>query len=610
VRLVSIGAIVLTLTTLPAQAQLQVAIISGVVADARGRPVIGAVVALTDPSGTTVAATTSGPGGTFRIADIVPGAYTVRVDVGGVVVLASPMVVRGALPIELMLTTGSIVQEEVVVRGDASSNAAEHPVTVAGEAVRRSAEPIPSQRVQAALASLPGWSAEDNGLLHIRGVDDGLLYVQDGIPVYERLDRLFGLPPSPTAIDSLHVMDGYVPPEFGFKSGAVIIARSTSGLRGAWNGTLDAGFADFDTRHVQGMAAGPLGQTGALMVTASDERSEHFLDPVDLDNFHNKGSSTSAAAQFTWVKGTHQVTTSVQGGGDRYDVPNTIEQEEAGQDQRQHTDQLIYSGSWQQVRSDRTVWQLSTYSRHGSGRLLPSDLDFPVTADTERINKRFGALSSLNHQRGDHAMKVGGEASVLLLDERFSFAVTDEEEAKEAGLSEEVLEHDVDNPFTFADHQRPWLLSLYGQDAYRASDRLTVNFGARFDLSRQLVHAWHLSPRLGVAYQARPGSTVRASVQQFFQPPQAEYLLLSSSEEARELSPFVDEPGIGGGLSIPPGRQTAIDASFSQELRRGWTLDATGWWRRGRDVGDPNVFVGTTIVFPNSVARQHASGLT
>ena len=32
------------------------------------------------------------------------------------------------------------------------------------------------------------------------------------------------------------------------------------------------------------------------------------------------------------------------------------------------------------------------------------------------------------------------------------------------------------------------------------------------------------------------------------------------------------------------------------------------WSRRATDVDDPNVFFGTTVTVPNSVARQHASG--
>src|SRR5262245_34242803 len=112
--------------------QLQVAIVRGVVVDAQGRPIAGARVALTDPSGIVVASTASGADGTFRIADVVPGAYTVRVDVGGAFALGRPLVVRGSLPIELTLKAVPTVNEDVVVRGDASSNTAERPATIAG----------------------------------------------------------------------------------------------------------------------------------------------------------------------------------------------------------------------------------------------------------------------------------------------------------------------------------------------------------------------------------------------------------------------------------------------------------------------------------------------
>ena len=575
--------------------------------DASGQP-IAADVVIADPLGTAVAGATSGADGVFRIDDIVPGSYTVRVTAGSTELLAQPLVVRGGLPIELTLRARPAIREEVVVHGDASSNAAEHPLTLAGDTVRRTAEAVPSQRVQAALASLPGWSAEDNGLLHARGVDDGFLYIQDGIPVYERLDRLFGLPPNPAAIDSMHVMNSYVPPEFGFKSGAVVIVRSATGMREEWNATVDAGIADLDTRHLQGVVAGPVGDSAALMFTASDERSSRFLDPVDLANYHNDGRSTSGAAQLTWAKDAKLFTASLQGGRARYDVPNNDEQNEAGQDQWQRTQQLLYSASWQKAQSDRPVWQLSAYGRHGEGALFPSAFDTPLTADAQRTDDRYGALWSVTHQRSRHTLKVGGEVSSLLLDERFGFAVTNAEEAEEAGLSEAAIAHDREDPFVFADRQRPWMLSFFVQDAFQASNRLTLNFGARVDHSRLLIDAWQVSPRAGVAFMVRPGTTLRGSVMRLYQPPQAEFLLLSSSEEARELSPFEDDDAIGGGASIPPERQTAIDVSISQDLGPFWRLDGTAWWRRGTNVGDPNVFAGTTIVFPNSVARQQAAG--
>jgi outer membrane receptor protein involved in Fe transport len=591
----------------PVRAQLQVGAVQGSVTDAQAAPLPGATVQLMDGSGMVVDSAVTDASGHFAIRDVAPGSYIVRVDIAGAAAVLRRIVVRGSLPVELTLQTGPFVAEEVVVRGDAASRTPEHPWTVAGETVRRVGEPLPSQRVQSALATLPGWMGEDNGLLHVRGVDDGLLYVQDGIPVYERVDRLFGLPPNPSGIASLHVLNGYIPAEYGFKAGAVVVVRSEAGVRGAWSGTLDAGLADEHTGHLEGFGAGPIASRGGLMISASDERSDRFLDPVDVHNRHNQGRSTSGSAQVTWGGGPSLLTGSIQGGANRYEVPNSAEQDEAGQDARQRTDQLLLSGSWQRVLSERTVWQTSAYRRYGSASLIPSLADTPVTAEARRSDTRYGVLASVTHQRDRHTLKAGGEASALRLDETFAFAVTDPDEAEEAGLSEQALSYTPDAPFTFADRRRPSVWALYAQDVYQPIDRLTVNAGLRYDHSRLLVDASQWSPRLGAAYGVREGTIVRASYMRLFQPPQAEYLLLASSEEARILSPFVEDAEISGGADVPPERQTALEVSATQ-LVAGWELTGSIWRRRATDVDDPNVFFGTTVTVPNSVARQHAHG--
>ena len=500
----------------------------------------------------------TGADGSFELIDVAPGAYVVKVEVGGTVAVTRALVVRGSLPVELTLQSGLSVAEAVVVRGDAGAITVERPRTIAGEALRNVPEPIPSQRVQAALASLPGWMSEDNGLLHVRGVDDGLLYVQDGIPVYSRLDRLFGMPPNPSGIASLHVLDGYIPPEFGFKSGGVVEVRTETGMRDAWAGTLDTGFADLGTRHVEGFAAGPIGGSAGLMLTGADEASSRFLDPVSLDNLHNGGRSSSLAAQLTFGQSSSLVSLSAQGGRDAYDVPNDEAQDEAGQDQRQKTTQLLAAGTWQRVLSPRTVWQGSAYLRQGTATLYASAEDTPVTSNARREDRRSGALFSVTHQRARHTIKAGGEASALRLDERFSFAVTDPGGAEEAGLSDAALAHDADNPFDFSGRRHPSIWSFYAQDAFEVSSSVTLNFGVRFDRSRLLVATTQWSPRVGAAWRVRDGTMVRGSFMRLFQPPQAEYLLLASSPEARALSPFVDDETIGGGSDVPPERQHGV----------------------------------------------------
>ena len=204
-------------------------------------------------------------------------------------------------------------------------------------------------------------------------------------------------------------------------------------------------------------------------------------------------------------------------------------------------------------------------------------------------------------------LKVGAEAARLSLREHFLFAVTDPDE-DEADFTSEVKGFTIERPFAFPASGTPTLVSAYLQDSMRLADRLT---GRRRRARGLEPHA-----RTGVAGKSeargrlsrRPhGHTVRASFGRFFQPPQSENLLLSSSEQARVLSPFASELG-SGGADLVPERQSAVETGIDQTLGP-VRLDVAYWRRWVRNVADPNVFLGTTIIFPNAVARGWASGI-
>src|SRR5260370_40198366 len=91
-------------------------------------------------------------------------------------------------------------------------------------------------------------------------------------------------------------------------------------------------------------------------------------------------------------------------------------------------------------------------------------------------------------------------------------------------------------------------------------------------------------------------------------PPQIENLLLSSSEQARSLSPFASAAG-GGGKIVLPERVSAYEIGFAQDVLGLFRLDGAYWYRSFRNYDDPNVFFNTTIIFPNSVARGFARGV-
>lgn len=604
------------LVSVAASAQQQSAAIRGSVVDAARQRFAGATVRLLDSLGSEVAITATEDSGRFSFEDIPPGTYTVVAEAFSQRSAGHVVSIQTALPLEIELRLAARAAETVVVDSTAEARSVATRTTLAGSALRQMPSALRSRAIQGALATLPGWASEDNGLLHVRGVDDGFLYVQDGVPVYDRVDAVFGIATDPAGVATMQVLTGYIPPEFGLKSGAVIEVHSTASRPSEWIGSVDVGMGSESAASTRVQAGGPLGSRVTVGGSVAAERSGRFLDPVHPDNLHNVGDALSGNAHVRLAASeTDHVRFDLGIGRSRYQVPHGTDQEEAGQDQRQRLTQQAQSGSWQRFWSDRTVSQMAIHRRAIDATLQSSPHDTPLSPDSQRRQDRAGLLASITRQVGRHTMKGGVEAARLNIREDFAFAITDAEAAAEAGISERAAVFTLASPFRFRGRASRAQWSVYTQDEIHAADPLTVSFGLRFDRTNLLTPASQWSPRGGAAYRWQgTGTTLRASINRLFQPPQPEHLLLSSSPAARVLSPFVDSgedeaASQGrGGADIESERQTAWEVGLEQRLSGIVRLDAAYWRRHVRNYSDPNVFFGTTVVFPNSVARGRADG--
>jgi hypothetical protein len=604
----------------PLAAQSQTAVVRGLVTDAAGAAVTGAAVVLVDALGFAIATATTDAAGGFTLDSVPPGTYTVRAQNGAGLAVARTVSVQSALPVQLSMQLASRVSEHVVVHGAAAQPAVTTRTTLSGDALRAAPARLSSRGLPQLLATLAGWASEDNGLLHVRGVDDGVLYVEDGVPIYDRVDASFGVAPDPSGIGSLHVMTGYVPAEYGLKSGAVIEVRS-AGLAGRrWAGTVDAGSGSNALAAARATAGGAIGERAEVTAHGAFERSDRFLDPVHPDNLHNQGGSASAGVRAALpLPSGERLSVTASLGQSRFDVPHGELQEAGGQDQRQWLQQRAASLSWQRPWSASVVSHVAAYHRRIDAELRDTPSAVPLYATSDRQHDRLGVLGSLTWQRGRHTVKGGVEAARLALRETFRFAITDEDAAADAGLSDGAEAFTLNDPFDFADRVSRPQWSAYLQDSVRVSERVTLDVGLRFDRTRLLVPASQWSPRAGLALAwPETSTTLRAAVNRFFQPPQPEHLLLSSSPAARALSPFVgddvddvddDDVAAGGGAALPPERQTAWEIGAEHWIAGRVRADVAAWGRHVRNYGDPNVFFGTTIVFPNSVARGVARGV-
>jgi len=597
-----------------AQAQIQNGTVNGVVSDQTGALIADAVIRLDHPVNGNSHQVVTGIAGEFAFNNVPFAQYTLHVTASGFEPVSQPVVVRSNLPIKVeirLAAAGSkssieVTSQEKLVDPDSSSSS----TTIGQAAITHAPRTNRNRLLQELVAKAPGSATENNGLVHVRGVDDGILYVIDGIPISDRLDAVSASPIDSDTINSMQVITGNIPAEFGGRSGAVVIVHPKSGIDSPLVGDLSLGAGDLRTDEVAAGIGGRIRRDFGFYFNGATHRSDRFLDPVDPRNFNNRGGGINLSLRADWhASSKDTLILNLVGNGSDFNVPNDFDQQLAGQRQKQKLRDDAQALTWQHVWNSRTVTDVAFFRRAHESTLESNELALPLFAQQDRQTTRNGLLASITYERGGHNLKAGVEFQRVSLHEFFSFFVTDQNTARDRDITEQVIAFGKGEPFLLRDRTARHQYSAYVQDAFSVFKNLSLQVGLRYDHSALLVSAQQFSPRLGAVYFIPKSKTaIRASFNRLYQPPQVDNLLLSASEQARELSGFATPAG-GGSAAIKPEKSSAWEVGFAQDVAGLFKLDAAYWRRSFRNVGDPNVFFNTTIIFPNSVAKGYSRGV-
>ncbi len=398
------------------QAQIQIGTVRGVVTDPGGALVANAKVTLDNSLTGYHSTQTTNNQGEFTFNEVPFGAYVLRAELAGFQAITSQVNVRSNIPvtgniklsIAELTETLNIVSAETLVQSDSSGTS----TTMDESFIMKTPGAARHRQLQKVIATAPGWRSENDGLLHIRGVDDGVLFVVDGVPITDRLDVVSGHADDTENIRSLTVITGNIPAEFGGRSGAVVAIQSKSTVGEPLSGALSLGAGNFHTRDISATFGGAVKQNLGLLLSFSGNRSRRFLDPVDPGNFNNLGGSLGFNARADWHPTANDVVMfSFAANGADFHITNDEEQEEAGQRQRQELRSQRQSIRWQRLWSSSTVTNLAFYRQANESKLFGSSFDTPLFAAQDRGNSRQGVVGSLTRSEKNHVFKLGFEAS-------------------------------------------------------------------------------------------------------------------------------------------------------------------------------------------------------
>jgi outer membrane receptor protein involved in Fe transport len=134
--------------------------------------------------------------------------------------------------------------------------------------------------------------------------------------------------------------------------------------------------------------------------------------------------------------------------------------------------------------------------------------------------------------------------------------------------------------------------SVFGEETFRISERLTVNAGLRAERFSGSLTEHAVSPRVGMAWQVGGGAVLRASYGHFYQHPQ-------TSTVTGPLLQFALQEGVGY-LPVPGERDNIVEVGFGIPIN-GWTLDFDGFYNKTTNLVDHEVLGNSNLLFPLTI---------
>lgn len=595
-------------------------VLRGVVADPQGAFIPGASVSVRQGASGLERAATTDANGAFEIANLPVGTYEFLCEVPGFAPERRRVDLSLSVPVDLEVTLGlATVIDTVNVSPeppavDVTSAGTRHAVSVTR--IEQMAVAVSSRGLEAVLVSFPGFAQNANGAIHPRGAHNQMTFVVDGLAISDQLTGAFANSLDVGVVQTVELVTGNVPAEFGSKVSGVVLLNSRSGLgtRRPVTGTVTGSFGGFATR--QGVAQlggerGRIGYFGSVAVM----RTDRFLDQVSLDNLHNAGHFVRGFGRVdARLTDRDTLRLHAMGGRSAFDLANLRSQQAAGQDQRQLLADVSGWGSHLRTLDSRSTLETTLAYRTTTAALTSSPGDTPVTAAQDRRLSTFTANTRYTRTLGPHLVRAGVDAQRFPVEEFFTMGLTSPSfnAPGTEGYNAALLPYDLTRrgtPFVFKESQVGSQVSAFVQSTIRWGNA-SLALGVRHDEYRFLVNGRQLQPRLGVAYRI-PGQdlVLRASYNRNYQTPPNENLLLSNSESASRLAPDSVREALGGAYQpIRPERQHVYEIGAQLSLGRVATLDASAYRKDSVDQQDNNNFFDTGIIFPTTLRRIRVTG--
>ncbi|HBO79668.1 MAG TPA: TonB-dependent receptor, partial [Cupriavidus sp.] len=389
------------------------------------------------------------------------------------------------------------------------------------------------------LLQAPGVVQDSFGQLHVRGDHSNLQYRINGVIVPEPISG-FGQMLDTRFADEIKLITGALPAQYGYRTAGIVdittkgAPTDENGEPKAFGGEIGTVIGSHADHEVNAQIQGTKGPFSYYLSGSFVENNLGIENPTSSPNtIHDHTDQSKGFGMLSYLLDADNRVSFLFGtANNRFEIPNrpgltpqfTLDgvtppaSENLNANQREKTDFQILS--YQSKVSAALDYQVSLFHRTSRIDYSPDpvgDLVYDgVAADITRRNEAYGVQADASYVLNPrHTLRTG------LFVQRENFGVDN---------TSTVFPADANGnqtsgvPFTIVDNSSlsGTTLGFYLQDEWKATDKLTVNYGARYDHVNTVVSEQQLSPRLGLTYDVSNTTRVHAGYARYFTPPATE----------------------------------------------------------------------------------------
>jgi hypothetical protein len=607
--------------------------ITGTVLDPVGAVVPKATVEIHNVvSGLDRSATTD-TSGNFSFVNVPYNPYHLTVNLSGFAPYSQDVDVRSSVTVSLKINLTLAGQVSNVTVEASGGDLIETESTAHTDVDRDLFDKLPLESSSSSLSSLvtlaaPGIAADSNGLFHGMGDHAENSFSVDGQPITDQQSKVFSNQVPVDAIESVEVIQGAPPAEFGGKTSLIINVTTRSGQGVTTpHGSVYAGYGSFGTPTTElDLAYG--GAKWGNFITASGLNSGRFLDPPEFVVMHDKGNqqnvfdrvdfqlsnADSIHLNFGYTRSWFQnpnsydqqfhpcavrvPTTNCNTAGTL--IVNPITGNPLGPtDQRSQIKTFNIAPTWTHLFGSSAVLTLGGFVRRDHYNYYPSADPFAdfspdlqsATVSQDRLLTNAGGRASISYVKGIHNFKAGVTYEQTFLTENDKFGIVDPGYIGAIGITcqQETQFNDptcaaaskfdltnlnpltgdpTGNLFPFHGHTDIKELGLFVQDTITKGS-WSFNVGIRGDIYNGISQSRQAEPRAGIAYNIKPTNTVlKIAYARTMESPFNENLIIASTGCGTEiLAEIVPVPGPGSFCG--PSNSGPIAPGFRNEFHAG-----------------------------------------